>query len=151
MRLNSNCRRVAGHEYVPSRGRTRQAVGFRILFSRNVRNGKIQRARQFAADPIQGIKTRAAAGVFAAHLLDDDFRIREDVECPRADLDSALQGFKQREVFGYVVVLVTDPFLDSDRTVLATIDYHANAGWPGIPQRPSINIGDKIRHFRTSF
>jgi hypothetical protein len=42
---------------------------------------------------------------------------------------------------------VPNPLLDSEGSVLATIDYHPNAGRPGIPQRPSIHVGDQIRHF----
>src|SRR2546430_10010848 len=76
-------------------GGTCEAVGFGIACARNVRYGEGEGARQFSAGPIQGIETRIAAGVFASHLLDDHFRIREYVQSFGADFDGILQRLQK--------------------------------------------------------
>src|SRR6476660_5096047 len=57
-----------------------QAIGFLVLLAWDVRNAELQRSRQLAAHPVQGIEARAAAGVLAGHLLDHQFGIAVNAE-----------------------------------------------------------------------
>ena len=52
-----------------------KAIGFRILFSRNVGNGKDEQSSKLSADPIQRMQPRAPAGVRTVHLLNHYFGI----------------------------------------------------------------------------
>src|SRR6266404_2266680 len=53
--------------------RSGQAIGFSVVLTANVGYREIERSGQFPADPVQGIKPRAAAVVLATHLLDHYF------------------------------------------------------------------------------
>ena len=52
--------------------------------------------------------------------------------------ESALQGFHQRDVFGDVVILMTNPFGDADGAAGAAHNDHANAG------RARVSLGSPI-------
>jgi hypothetical protein len=55
-----------------------------------------------------------------------------------------LQRFQESNVLGDIIVLVPDPFCDSDCTVSGTVDYNANTRWAGIPERAAIDVGHKV-------
>jgi hypothetical protein len=55
-----------------------------------------------------------------------------------------LQRLKQRNVLGDIIVLVTDPFCDSDGAVCRAVNDHSNTGWAGIPERAAIDVGHEI-------
>src|SRR5579863_5008990 len=57
-----------------------------------------------------------------------------------------LQGLEQGDVLRHVVILVANPFGDSDRAALDAVDNYANTGRPGISQRAAVNIGYEMRH-----
>ena len=57
----------------------RQVIGLGVALAGDVSDGELERARQLAADPVQGIEARAAAGVLALHLADDHLGVRIDV------------------------------------------------------------------------
>ena len=57
---------------------------------------------------------------------------------------SALQSLQQSDVLGDVIVLVSDPFCDSDGAVRRTVNDNANAGRAGIPERAAIDVGYEI-------
>src|ERR1700687_6174279 len=75
-----------------------QAVGLHVALARHVGDGKLQRAGQLAADPVQGIEARAAAIVLAAHLPDDYLGVGIDMQRPGLQRHRILQGFEQ----GYI-------------------------------------------------
>lgn len=56
--------------------------------------------------------------------------------------DSVLQRFHQSCVFGNIIVLMPNPFSDSDRAVRTTANDHTNARWAGISQTSAIDIRD---------
>jgi len=114
-------------------GRTGQTIRLSVVLARDVRDGEIKRAGELATDPVQGIQARAAASVLAPHLLDNDFGVRVDVKCPGSQGQGALQGFKQSNIFGHIVILSPDPFRDSDPAVVGTIHHHANTRRARIP------------------
>ena len=68
------------------------------------------------------------------------------MQLPRLARDGILQGFHQRRVFGDIVVLISDPFGDSDGAVRASTDHDSNSGGPGISQAASIHISYKFWH-----
>lgn len=85
----------AGEELLAlSRGKIRQPVRFLVVLSSHVRDGELQAARQFAASPVQGIESRAAARVNPVHLFDDHFRIGVNVQFAGLMQNGALQGFQ---------------------------------------------------------
>ena len=55
-----------------------------------------------------------------------------------------LQRLKQRHVLGDIVVLVPDPFGDSDGAVFRAADYHSNTRRAGIAERAAIDMGHEI-------
>jgi|SRR5580693_3106919 len=57
-----------------------------------------------------------------------------------------LQGLEQGDVLRHVVILVANPFGDSDRAALDAVDDYANTGRPRISQRTAVNIGYEMRH-----
>ena len=87
---------------------------------------------------MKGVKTRAAAGVLAAHLADNHLGIGINMQRFGLKRESALQGFHQRDVFGDVVILMTNPFGDADGAAGAAINDHANAG------RARVSLGSPI-------
>src|SRR5271157_5244727 len=123
-----------------------QFVGLAIVLAADVRDGKINRARQLAAGPIQGVKTRAAAGVLARHLLDHDLRVGINAKGASVDRDGVLQGLEQRNVLGHVVVLVPDPSCNAGRFAVESSDHDSNTRRPGIPVRATVHIGYQIGH-----
>jgi len=123
-----------------------QTVCLGVVFAGYVRDREVERAGQLAADPVQGVQSRAAAGILAPHLLDHNFGIRVDVKCLRSQGQSTLQGFKQGNILGYVVILAPNPFGDSDLACLSTLNDHPNAGRPRISQRAAIHVGYEIWH-----
>jgi hypothetical protein len=55
-----------------------------------------------------------------------------------------LQCLKQSNVLGDIIVLVSDPFGDSDCTVGGAVDDHSNTRRAGIPERAAIDEGHEI-------
>jgi len=55
-----------------------------------------------------------------------------------------LQRFQESNVLGDIIVLVPDPFRDSDCAVSGTVDYYANTRWAGIPERAAIDVGHEV-------
>jgi len=125
-------------------GRGGQTIGLGVVFTPDVRDREIERSGQFPADPIQGIKARAAAAVFPPHLLDHDLRIGKHVKRLGLKPQRTLQRFQQSNVLGDIIVLVPDPFGDSDRAVGGTVHYHANTRWPGVSERAAVDVGHEI-------
>src|SRR5215471_8906822 len=99
-----------------------------------MRDGEFQRARQLAADPVQGIEAGATASVFAGHLPYYYLRIGEYVQRLRLELHRILQRLKQRDVLSNIVVLETDPLADADAAVAGTFDDDPNACGARVPQ-----------------
>jgi hypothetical protein len=112
-----------------------------------MRDGEFQRPRELAADPVQGIEARAAAGVFTPHLTHHYFGIRVDVQLGGFEGQGTLQGFEQCDVFGYVVVLVSDPAgdLDSGRS-FGAFNYDTNTGRPRVSMGAAIHVGYETGH-----
>ena len=123
-----------------------QPIGFRVILPRHMRDGKNQRARQFATDPVQRIKARTAAGILSAHLPHYHLRIRVNVQFFGVEGNRALQRFQEGRIFGDVVILMSDPFGDPDFAAFAAIYHHSNARRPRISQRTAVHIGHKVRH-----
>ena len=123
-----------------------QPVGFNVVFARDVRYGEVERTGQFLAGPMQGIKSRAAAGVFPRHLLDHDFGIGKYMECSGAKLYRELQCFEKSDVLGNIVVVMSNRFVYFDRTVRRTVDHDADSGGARVPERSAIDVGNEIRH-----
>jgi hypothetical protein len=121
-------------------------IGLGVAFTGDVGDGKLERASQLAANPVQGIEARAAAGVFTLHLADYHLGIRINVQRGRFEASSALQGLQKRDVLGYVIVLAPDPAGDADGAAVGPLDYDANTGRPWVPQRSAIHVGYEIRH-----
>lgn len=119
-------------------------VGLGVVLAGDVGDGKGEGASQLAAGPMQRVEAGAAAGVLSAHLADDDFRIGVDVEGLSFQRYGALQSFHERHIFCYVVVLVADPFGDTDGTVFAAGDDHPNTRWPRISQGATVYIGHEV-------
>jgi hypothetical protein len=124
----------------------RQAVGLDIILTGDVRDREFQGARQFAAGPMQRIKTRAAADVFARHLPNYNLRIGVNVQLLRSQRNRALQRLHERGVFGHIVILVANPLGDADRSGLAAADDHTNPRGPRISQAAAIYVRHQIRH-----
>src|ERR1019366_3597779 len=118
-----------------------QVVGLAIVFALNVLDGEVNRSRQFAAGPIQRMQARAAAGVFAGHLLDPHFGVRINMH-----RDGVLQGLQQGDVFCYVIVLMPDPAGDANGFAVGTFNYDSNPGWSGISVRAAVHVGYEIGH-----
>ena len=93
---------------------------------------------------MQGVEARTAAGILPPHLPDHDFRVRIDVKFRGVHGQSALQRLHQSGVFSDVIVLMADPFSNSDFAALAAVDHDPNTGWPRISQRATIYVGHKI-------
>ena len=55
-------------------------IGFGVALAGNVSDGEFEGTSQLAADPVQGIEARAAAGILAAHLADNYLRVGIDVQ-----------------------------------------------------------------------
>ena len=108
-------------------GAVGQVVGFAVVFAGNAHDGKIETARQFPADPVQGIEPGAAADVFAAHLPDDNVGIGVHPQGAGVTGVSALESFEKGGVFGDVVVLKSDPLADADATTFGAFDNDADA------------------------
>jgi len=77
-------------------------------------------------------------------LPDYNFGVRVDMKRFGLESQSTMQGFKQRNILGDIVILAADPSGDSDPAALGTVDHHPNAGRPRIPQRAAIHIGYEI-------
>src|SRR5580700_6618092 len=105
--------------------------------------GESKRPCQLLAGPIKGIEARATAGVCARHLSDHDLGIRVDMKDRGVECQSALKGFQERHVFGYIVVLIANPFSNSNLAAVRTVDHHADSGRPRVAQRTAVNIGYK--------
>lgn len=129
-----------------ARGVIGQAVGFDVSFAGNMRDGEIERARQFAAHPMQRVKTRTAAGILTGHLLHHEFRIGVDVESSRLEIKRTLKSFEKRSVFGDIVVVMANPFRNADHFAIRLGDHHANARRTRAAVGTAIDMGDQIRH-----
>jgi hypothetical protein len=55
-----------------------------------------------------------------------------------------LQRLKQSHVLGDIIVLVPDPFGNSDGAACGAADYHSYARRAGIPERAAIDVGHEI-------
>jgi len=144
--LNRDYRDQSGSQplrALPERG-LRQPIRLGIVFARNVRDGKVEGARQLAAGPVKRIEARAAANVLTGHLAHDYFRVGVDMQLSRLERHGVLQSFHESGVFGDIVVLVADPFCDSNRPALAAIDDNPNARRPGISQAATVHVGHEF-------
>ena len=112
-----------------------QIVGLGVASSGHVADGKIKRTGQLAADPMQGIKTRTAAGVFASHLPHDHLGVRVDMEHLGPERESVLQRFQQGHVLGDIVVLMPNPLGDFNLAGRRAMDDHSNTRRPWVTQR----------------
>jgi hypothetical protein len=121
-------------------------VGLGVALAGDVGDGKLERARQLAADPVQGVQARAATGVLALHLADDHLGVRINMQRPGFERLGTLQSFKKGDILRYVVVLAANPTGDADGAAVGTLDYDANTGWPWVSQRSAIHVGYEIRH-----
>ena len=65
-------------------------IGFSVVLTVYVGDREVQGTSQFAADPIQRVKARAAARVFALHLPNDNFGVRVNVQFPGFESNSTL-------------------------------------------------------------
>jgi hypothetical protein len=95
---------------------------------------------------MQGIESRAVAGVLTAHLSHDHLGIGINVQGTRLQRLCTLQSLKQCNVFSYVVVLAANPAGNSDGPALRALDYYANTRRPRVSQRTAIHVGYKVRH-----
>ena len=127
-------------------GGTCEAVGFGIAGARDVGYGEVERTRQFSAGPIQGIEAGIAAGVFASHLLDDYFRIREYVQRFGAHFNGILQRLQKSCIFSDIIILMADPFPDLNFSVFGAFDHYPNTGRAWIPQRTAIDVSYETGH-----
>jgi hypothetical protein len=127
---------------LPSGG-VSQPVGLGVVLTTDMGYGEGKRPCQLLAGPIKGIETRAAAGVCARHLSDHDLGIRVDMKDRGVERQSALKGLEQRHVFRYIVVLMTNPFSNSNLAAVRTVDHHPDSGRPRVAQRTAVNIGYK--------
>jgi hypothetical protein len=123
-----------------------QVISLSVALARDVRDRKLERPGQLAADPVQGIEARAAAGVLPLHLANHDLGVRIDVQRGRFEGSSALQGLQEGYILGYIVVLTADPARNADGAAVGTLDHDANTGGPGVPQRSAIHVGYEVRH-----
>ncbi len=122
------------------RGGRRQAVGFDVAFATDVGDGEFERAGQLSANPVQRVQAFTAAVVVAQHLANDNLRIRINVQPASFQIHCALQGFEQGQVLGNIVVLVTDPFGDSDPARFRAINHDTDASRARIAQGAAIYI-----------
>jgi hypothetical protein len=88
------------------------------------------------------------AGIFPRHLFDDHLGIGKNVKGSRAKSHGILQSFEKGNILRYVVILMSDPSLDPDGSIFATIDHHSNTRGTWIPQRTTINVSNEIQHRR---
>lgn len=95
---------------------------------------------------MQGIKPWAAAGVLAGHLLDHDFGVGKNMQGFRVKFYRVLQSFEQGDILGDIVVLMSDPFFDFNRSTRGAFNQNSNSRRTGIPLRSAINVGNEIRH-----
>src|SRR5713226_1351239 len=123
-----------------------QAVGLRIVLAPNVGDGEIQGARQLPADPVQGIKARAATVVLTCHLPDYHLGVGIDMQLPGLQGHGTLQSLEQRQVLSDIVVLSPDPFANRDPAALRSFNHDSNTRRAGISQRSAVNVCNKIKH-----
>src|ERR1700704_1708798 len=97
-------------------------------------DGKLEGTGQLAANPVQGIETRAATGVFASHLADHHLGVRINVQGAGLQRSSTLQGLEQGNILGYVVVLTANPAGDTDGPAVRTLDHDPNTRGPRVSQ-----------------
>jgi hypothetical protein len=107
-------------------GMVRETVSFLIAMARDVSDSKLQGPRQLAAGPVERIKPRTSADIFSSHLLYHQLRIGKYVERGGFHLRGILQGLSQCHVFGYVVVLVADPFSDLNGLAVRLLNHNPN-------------------------
>ncbi len=62
----------------------------------------------------------------------------------RPAIQSELQNLKKGDILGYIVVLVTNPLLDSDSAFCRAVNHEANSRRAGIAERATINVRDEI-------
>lgn len=118
-----------------------QAVGFAVDAAADVRNREIQGSGQLAAGPVQGIKTRATALVFAGHLFHHDLGVGINVQAAGVGGERELQGFHQGDVFGDVAVLTSNPLGDADRPRFCPFNNDPNASRPRISLGSAVDVG----------
>ena len=121
-----------------------EPIGFGVILAGNMGDRESEGSSQFAAGPMQGVEARATAGVFAAHLANDNLGIGIDVKSLGFHGEGTLQGFEQGHIFRDIIILVADPFGDTDGAAFAAVDDHPNTRRTWIAQRTAIHIGHEI-------
>ena len=101
---------------------------------------------QFPTEPVQRIKPWAAAVVLADHLSNDHLRVGINVELTGVEFVRSLQGLKQGEIFGNVIVLPPNPFTDRNASFFQAFDYDSHASRSRISQRSTIHVSHQIKH-----
>ena len=120
-------------------------IGFGVALAGDALDGELEGAGELAANPVQGIEARAAAGVFAAHLADDDVGVGVDEEGAGFAGEGALQGFEQGGIFGDIVVLPADPLSDASAAAGGVFDDHADSRRPRAAVGAAVDVGDQLR------
>ena len=123
-----------------------QAVGFLILLAWYVRDAKLQGMGQLAAHPVERIKPRAAAGIFAGHLLHHQLGIGVNTQRRGFQIQGALQGFQQGGIFGHIIVVMANPLGYPDQFSIRLFNQNANAGWPRTAVGATVDVSDEICH-----
>ena len=93
---------------------------------------------------MQRIKARAATSIYAGHLFHHQLGVGKYVKRRCFATQSELQSFEERDVLGHIVVLVTDPFPNPDRSIGRAVDHHSNTRRTGVPERTAINVCNEI-------
>ena len=127
-----------------------EMVGFDVLFTRNPSNRKIQGFNQFLASPVERIETRALAAINTIHLVDDDFRIRENAQHLGIHGKRDLDGFEKCDVLGDIVVVVSNPLGDAELGSAGILDYDSNTGRSRISMGSAVDVSHQFRHFVSS-
>ena len=82
------------------------------------------------------LRTSVIAGYLSHHYL----RIGLDVERCCFQYQGALESLDHRQVFGDIIVLMSDPLGDLDFAYWTALNYHANTSGTWIPQGSTIHI-----------
>ena len=106
-------------------------------------DGEVEGAGQLAAGPVERIETWAATRVLARHLAHDYLGVGEDAQHFGLQMQGMLQSLKERDVLGYVVVLVADPLGDPDLFASGILKHHTDTRWSGTAMRSAVDVGYK--------
>jgi hypothetical protein len=133
-----------GETVAEAGGGVGEFVGFGIVLAGNAADGELKGAGELAADPVERIEAGAAAGIFAAHLADDDVGIGIDAERLGFPVEGALERFEEGDVFGDIIVLPADPLGDESAAAGGVFDNDANAGRPRAAVGAAIDVGYQL-------